>query len=68
MDINNYELHREIAETRQPLSVYISTGMRQLRNMATVDIYNDTHHNLTVMACTSSYPYLGKCDDINNAI
>ena len=56
MDLNNYELHREIAETRQPLSVYISTGMSTIEEItAAVDIYNDTHHNLTVMACTSSY-------------
>ncbi|KZR70257.1 N,N'-diacetyllegionaminic acid synthase [Prochlorococcus marinus str. MIT 1313] len=57
MDLNNYPLHRYIASYSKPLHVYISTGMSTIQEInAALSIYNDSLHELHLLACTSSYP------------
>lgn len=57
MDLNNYPLHRWFSSIPQPLNIYISTGMSTSQEVdACFNIYKNTIHNISLLACTSSYP------------
>ncbi len=57
MDLNNYQLHKWFASISTPLNIYISTGMSTSEEVdACLNIYKDTSHSVSLLACTSSYP------------
>jgi len=57
MDLNNFHLHKEICNTPKSLSLFLSTGMSSLEELNGIyDIYKDSHHNVCILLCTSSYP------------
>jgi len=57
MDLNNYPLHRHLADHPDPLQIFISTGMSTIEEIkAALSIYVKTKHVIQLLACTSSYP------------